>query len=92
MDDSWRFAYTPNSMMNTTSSVTPASASTSSHTGIAARDLFTVEQAAAYLHMSSSSIRAYVRQGNLKAFRVAGMRKVLIAREDLVSLLRPTSN
>ena len=53
------------------------------------RDLLTVEQAASYLQLSSSSIRTYIRQGNLKAFRVAGLRKVLIPREELLNLLEP---
>jgi excisionase family DNA binding protein len=48
----------------------------------AAPDLLTVEQAARYLHLSTSSIRAYIRQGTLRAFRVAGLRKVLIPRDE----------
>ena len=56
-----------------------------------ARDLLTVEQAAQYLQLSQSSIRSYIRQGKLKAFRVAGLRKVLIARAELLALLEPTS-
>jgi len=56
----------------------------------AARDLLTVEQAACYLQLSASSIRSYIRQGKLKAFRVAGLRKVLIARAELMALLEPT--
>jgi len=55
-----------------------------------ARDLLTVEQAAQYLQLSASSIRSYIRQGKLKAFRVAGLRKVLIARAELLALLEPT--
>ena len=55
-----------------------------------ARDLFTVEQAARYLQLSQSSIRSYIRQGRLKAFRVAGLRTVLIARAELLALLEPT--
>ena len=58
----------------------------------AARDLLTVEQAAQYLQLSPSSIRSYIRQGKLKAFRVAGLRKVLIARAELLALLEPTSS
>ena len=54
------------------------------------RELLTVEQAANYLQLSQSSIRSYIRQGKLKAFRVAGKRKVLIHREDLLKLLEPT--
>jgi excisionase family DNA binding protein len=56
------------------------------------RQLLTVEQAAQYLQLSPSSIRSYIRQGKLKAFRVAGLRKVLIARTELLALLEPTSS
>ena len=55
----------------------------------AAADLLTVEQAANYLQLSQSSIRSYIRHGNLKAFRVAGLRKVLIPRDELRRLLEP---
>ncbi len=55
----------------------------------AERQLLTVEQAAHYLQLSPSSIRSYIRQGKLKAFRVAGLRKVLIARAELLALLEP---
>ena len=51
------------------------------------RDYLTVEQAAAFLQVSVSSIRSYIREGKLKAFRVAGLRKVLIARVELMKLL-----
>ena len=51
--------------------------------------LLTVEQAASYLQLSTSTIRSYIRSGKLKAFRVAGLRKVLIQREDLLALLEP---
>lgn len=54
-----------------------------------ARELLTVEQAADYLQVSQSSIRSYIRQGMLKAFRIAGKRKVLIPRTELVKLLEP---
>ena len=54
-----------------------------------ARDLLTVEQAAAYLQLSQSSIRSYIRQGKLSAFRIAGKRKVLIQRTELLKLLEP---
>ena len=55
-------------------------------------DLLSVEQAADYLQVSISSIRNYIRQGTLKAFRVAGKRKMLITREALLRLLEPTCN
>lgn len=54
-----------------------------------ARDLLTVEQAASYLQVSQSSIRSYIRQGRLQAFRIAGKRKVLIPRSALLALLEP---
>ena len=57
---------------------------------IATPDLLTVEQAAQYLQLSPSSIRSYIRQGKLKAFHVAGLRKVLIARAELLALPEPT--
>ena len=53
------------------------------------RDLLTVEQAADYLQLSQSSIRSYIRQGKLNAFRIAGKRKVLIPRTELLKLLEP---
>jgi excisionase family DNA binding protein len=46
-------------------------------------------QAAEYLQLSPSSLRAYIRQGRLRAFRVAGRRKVLIPKEELMGLLEP---
>lgn len=55
----------------------------------AGRDFLTVEQAASYLQLSQSSIRSYIRAGKLKAFRIAGKRKVLIQRSDLLALLEP---
>ena len=54
-----------------------------------ARDLLTVEQAAQYLQVSQSSIRSYIRQGRLQAYRIAGKRKVLIPRSALLDLLEP---
>ncbi len=56
---------------------------------VESRDLLTVEQAAHYLQVSQSSIRSYIRQGRLQAFRIAGKRKVLIPRTALLSLLEP---
>lgn len=53
------------------------------------RDYLTVDQAASYLQLSASSIRSYIRDGKLKAFRIAGKRKVLILRGDLLALLEP---
>lgn len=55
----------------------------------AGRDYLTVEQASNYLQLSPSSIRSYIRDGKLKAFRIASKRKVLILRADLLALLEP---
>ncbi|HET6456414.1 MAG TPA: helix-turn-helix domain-containing protein [Armatimonadota bacterium] len=52
-------------------------------------DLFTIEQAAQYLKVSQSSIRSYIRQGKMNAYRVAGKRKVLIPKPELLRLLEP---
>lgn len=52
-------------------------------------DLYTIEQAAKYLKVSQSSIRSYIRQGKVNAFRVAGKRKVLIPKPELLKLLVP---
>jgi excisionase family DNA binding protein len=52
-------------------------------------DLFTVRQAAEYLQLSESSIRSYIKQGRLDAYRIAGIRKVLIPRDELMKLLEP---
>lgn len=52
-------------------------------------DLFTIQQAARYLQVSQSSIRSYIRQGKMNAFRVAGKRKVLIPKAELLRLLVP---
>jgi len=54
-----------------------------------ARDLLTVEQAAQYLQVSQSSIRSYIRQGRLNAYRIAGKREVLIPKPALLGLLEP---
>lgn len=56
------------------------------------RELLTVEQAAQYLQLSPSSIRAYNREGKLKAFRIDGLRKVIIPRTELLLLLEPTES
>lgn len=63
--------------------------SSGSLVGGGGRSLLTVDQAADYLHLSASSIRSYIRQGKLRAFRVAGLRKVLIPHEEMLKLLEP---
>jgi excisionase family DNA binding protein len=53
--------------------------------------LLTVAQAADWLQVSPSTIRSYVREGRLPAFRIAGVRSVRIPRQELLKLLEPTS-
>lgn len=53
------------------------------------REFLTVSQAASFLQVSQSSIRSYIRQGVLRAYRIADKRKILIPRGDLLSLLGP---
>ncbi len=76
--------------METSSSDKQQARNNDIHSNGEERQLLTVEQAAQYLQLSASSIRSYIRQGKLKAFRVAGLRKVLIARAELLALLEPT--
>lgn len=52
-------------------------------------DLLTIAQAADLLQVSEVSIRNYIRQGHIKAFRVAGLRKVRIARSEIMAALKP---
>lgn len=59
---------------------------------IEAKELLTVEQAAQFLQLSQSSIRSYIRQGKLKAYRVAGARRVLIPKSELLALLEPANS
>lgn len=54
-------------------------------------ELLTVEQAADYLQVSPSTIRSYIRQGKLPAFRVAGLRPVRISRAALLQFLEPAA-
>jgi excisionase family DNA binding protein len=52
-------------------------------------EFLTVAQAAEVLQLSQSSIRSYIREGALNAYRVAGRRRVLIPHDELRKLLQP---
>lgn len=78
-----------NSLKSNSSTTTTDNALTTGSSDSPGRDLLTVEQAAQVLQLSSSSIRSYIREGKLPAFRIAGLRKVLIARPALLALLEP---
>ncbi|MFQ5340111.1 MAG: helix-turn-helix domain-containing protein [Terriglobia bacterium] len=51
--------------------------------------VYTVKETAALLKLSERSIRRYIRQGKLKAYRVAGERELRIRGQDLLRLLEP---
>jgi excisionase family DNA binding protein len=54
--------------------------------------VYTVKETAALLKLSERSIRRYIRQGKLKAYRVAGERELRIKGHDLLQLLEPVGN
>ena len=54
--------------------------------------VYTVKETAALLKLSERSIRRYIRQGKLKAYRVAGERELRIRGQDLLRLLEPVDN
>lgn len=54
--------------------------------------VYTVKETAALLKLSERTIRRYIRQGKLKAYRVAGERELRIKGRDLLRLLEPIEN
>lgn len=54
--------------------------------------VYTVKETATLLKLSERSIRRYIRQGKLKAYRVAGERELRIKGQDLLRLLEPVEN
>lgn len=52
------------------------------------RHLLTIAQGAEYAHVSTRTVRRYIAQGRLAAFRV-GPRLVRIDADELEALLRP---
>ena len=53
------------------------------------KELLSVQEAADFLGLSVSTIRRYIRDGRLPAYRVAGERLLRIKRSDLEALLDP---
>ncbi|HID85803.1 MAG TPA: DNA-binding protein [Anaerolineae bacterium] len=53
------------------------------------KELLSVREAADFLGLSVSTIRRYIRDGRLPAYRVAGERLLRIKRSDLEALLDP---
>lgn len=54
--------------------------------------VYTVQESATLLKLSERSIRRYIKQGKLRAYRVAGERQLRIKGEDLLQLLEPVEN
>jgi excisionase family DNA binding protein len=55
-----------------------------------ADDFVTVTEAAALLHVSSSTIRRWIREGELPAYRI-GQRRVALRRRDLATIIAPAN-
>ena len=53
------------------------------------RQLFSVQDAAEFLGVSDSTIRRYISDGRLSAYRLGDERLIRIQRQDLESLLSP---
>jgi len=53
------------------------------------KELFTVQEAAEYLAVSGATIRRYISDGRLPAYRLGNERLIRIKRQDLERLLSP---
>ena len=53
------------------------------------QELFSVQQATELLGVSESTVRRYIDDGRLPAYRLAGERLIRITRSDLEALLSP---
>lgn len=53
------------------------------------KELYSVKEAAAFLGLSVSTIRRYIYDRRLPAYRIAGERMLRIKRDDLEALLEP---
>lgn len=52
-------------------------------------ELFTVQEAAQYLAVSEATIRRYISDGKLPAYRLGNERLIRVRRQDLEGLLSP---
>ena len=55
------------------------------------RELLTVDQAAEFLGVHHQTLRGYIKNGKLPAYRLAGEKVLRIKREDLMALLEPVA-
>ena len=51
--------------------------------------VYTVQETAELLKLSERTIHRYINKGKLRAYRIAGERKLRIKGEDLLALLEP---
>jgi excisionase family DNA binding protein len=64
-------------------------ASRASHPTLPIEELYSPEEAAAYLKVHVQTVREWIRTGRLKASRLAGQRALRIKASDLQTLLEP---
>ena len=56
------------------------------------RELLSVKEAAQFLGVSESTVRRYISDGRLLAYRLGNERLIRIKRQDLYELLSPINN
>lgn len=56
---------------------------------MAPRSMLRIPEAAEYLNVAPRTVRDYIAQGRLPAYRIAGQRAVRIKAEDVEALLQP---
>jgi excisionase family DNA binding protein len=56
-----------------------------------ADDFLTIAEAARIIHVAESTIRRWIREGELPAYRI-GKRRVAVRREDLAGLIGPVKS
>lgn len=53
------------------------------------KELFSVQEAAEFLRVSETTVRRYISDGRLPAYRLGDERLIRIKRQDLAGLLSP---
>jgi excisionase family DNA binding protein len=56
------------------------------------KELFSVQEAAEFLGVSASTVRRYISDGRLLAYRLGNERLIRIKQQDLYELLSPINN
>ncbi|OIQ84050.1 helix-turn-helix domain protein [mine drainage metagenome] len=52
-------------------------------------ELWTLGQAADYIGLTERSLRRYIADGDLPAYRLAGKKQIRVRRSDVEALLKP---